>query len=143
MKTLFPLLALFLMAALSPAPINDAAHAPAPVPERSQAELAKEQGLNGAYGVVGKVPKKEGRSEETLGPATSGASAVAQASERVDASGSGTIAGATARVTREAHAFHFPAWLLALGAGVLAVGAVRGLKLWADKTLPTGPPARR
>lgn len=143
MKTFLPLLALLSLAALCPAPIISPRRGGSPTPERSQAQLTKEQGLNGAYAVVGKVPTKEAEAAPNAVPTGGGERAVASASAQVAASGAGTISTATERVTREAHAFHLPAWLLALGAGVLALGAVRGLKLWADKTLPTGPPTRR
>ncbi len=143
------LLVLAALASLCPAPINDVRHAPAPVAERSQAQLAKEQALNGAYAVVGKVAAKEAPVVVASAPRSgTGAGAVASASARVASGGAGTIAtgtiaAATRRVEGERSAWHMPAWLLALLAAGFALGAVKGLKAWADRALPAPPASLR
>ena len=136
MKALAPL-ALLALAALSPAPINDSARAPKPVPERSQTQLLKETSYSGAYRPVGNVPKKlqEG-SPLRDAPSRTDSGAVATASAALASRDNGSIARASEHLTHEQGSAHTPAWLLALLAIGGAFGIVQGLKFWADRSLP-------
>lgn len=138
MKALAPL-ALLALAALSPAPINDAAHAPAPVPERSQATLTKEMAYAGAYQPVGAVPRRtqEGGKPLRDAPARRDGGSVSAASNEIVRDDGSAIVRATARVEGRDAGWRPPVWLLlglALGG---AFGIVRGLKAWADRNLPS------
>lgn len=131
---------LAVLAALCPAPVNDAAAKRlAPTPEQSQEQLAAQQKLNGVMPVVGEVPQKVNETNAATNLPTSNdpsaAGALSVGSNRADNVGNRAIQAATERVSKEKKPTFFPFLLLAILCGI-GFGVMRFAQRWLDTNVP-------
>lgn len=126
------------LSAKSPAPINDPAAQGAPIAERTQEQLEKEQKFAGGYQATSSAPNRvteSGRVETaTIDHQQSAASALAMGSNIALNKGAENIVQATKRVDQEGRKSYFP-YFLVLGALALAFAVFKGFQSWMDKSI--------
>lgn len=132
------------LSAKSPAPINDPAAQGAPIAERTQEQLEKEQKFTGGYRSSTAAPDRvtdSGHVETaTIDHQQSAANAMSVGANIALNKGAENIVQATKRVDQEGKKSWFP-YFLVLGALALAFGVFKGFQSWMDKSI--GTPANK
>ena len=124
-------------AGLCPAPIPDSRPTPPPVPEQSQAQLAEQQRFNGVQNEVGGVPMRQDSVTVRSLPSDARATEALIQAEKTPAA---NIARENLLVSERVLSQQGESPMKGIAWGVvvllLAIGAVFGLRTWADKAIP-------